>query len=87
MSNVDQTKPTAWQPWVAINWLNGAGMNDISFNGETAQDNTPENRGQVEIGISGDMNQASTVSLRASSEWGERGYNAWAGHIVWNYRW
>lgn len=87
MSNVDTAKPGAWQPWVAANWLNGAGMNDLQFNGETAYGETPDNRGQVEIGIRGDMNAATTISLRASSEWGERGYNAWSGHVLWNYRW
>lgn len=87
LSNVDQTKPGAWQPFVAANWLNGAGMNTLKFNGESAHDNTPNNRGQLEVGISGDMNEVSTVSLRAIGEWGDNSYNAWGGHIMWNYRW
>lgn len=86
-SNVDKVAPGAWQPFITANWLNGGGMNDLQFNGETASDETPENRGQLEIGISGDMNEATTISLRATGEWGENSYNAWGGHILWNYRW
>ncbi|OLR18554.1 autotransporter family protein [Enterobacter kobei] len=86
-SNVDKTTPGAWQPWVAVNWLNGAGMNDLEFNGESAHDETPENRGQLEVGISGDLNKNMSISVRALGEWGENSYDAYGGHVLWNYRW
>ena len=86
-SNVDKTTPGAWQPWVAVNWLNGAGMNDLEFNGESAHDETPENRGQLEVGISGDLNKNMSISVRAMGEWGENSYDAYGGHVLWNYRW
>ena len=31
----------AWQPYVAVNWLKGAGQNDLAFNGETVSNDTP----------------------------------------------
>ncbi|WP_333781383.1 autotransporter family protein [Dryocola boscaweniae] len=86
-SNIELNAPEAWQPWVAANWLTGSGSNDLLFNGEKVSNDIPDNRGQLEVGISGRMNVASTVSLRLNGEWGEKDYSAYSAHILWNYRW
>ncbi len=86
-SNIEINAPEAWQPWVAANWLTGSGSNDLLFNDEKVSNNIPDNRGQLEVGISGRMNPASTVSLRLNGEWGEKSYNAYSAHVLWNYRW
>jgi len=77
----------AWQPYVAVNWLKGAGQNDIAFNGEAFSNDTPDDRGQLELGITGKLNETTLISLRASGEWGENGYDAYGGHILLNHRW
>lgn len=76
-----------WQPYMAVNWLNGAGQNDIAINGEVFSNNTPDNRGQLELGITGKLNPTTLISLRASGEWGENSYDAYGGHILLNHRW
>ena len=86
-SYFQQKDVTAWQPYVAVNWLKGAGQNDLAFNDETVSNDTPEDRGQVELGITGNLNETTTISLRASGEWGENNYAAYGGHILLNHRW
>ncbi|WP_105647457.1 autotransporter family protein [Cronobacter dublinensis] len=86
-SYVDQKALEAWQPYGAVNWLIGNGMSDLSFNNETLDSNVPSNRLQLETGVSGKMNDATTVSFRVSSEWGDNSYNAYSGHMLVNYRW
>ncbi|ELY2908288.1 autotransporter outer membrane beta-barrel domain-containing protein [Cronobacter dublinensis] len=86
-SYVDQKAVEAWQPYGAVNWLVGNGMSDLSFNNETLDSNVPSNRFQLETGVSGKMNDATTVSFRVSSEWGDNSYNAYSGHMLVNYRW
>ena len=86
-SYFQQKDVTAWQPYVAMNWLKGAGQNDLAFNDETVSNDTPEDRGQVELGITGNLNETTTISLRASGEWGENNYAAYGGHILLNHRW
>ncbi|EPD6702943.1 autotransporter outer membrane beta-barrel domain-containing protein [Cronobacter dublinensis] len=86
-SYVDQKAVEAWQPYGAVNWLIGNGMSDLSFNNETLDSNVPSNRFQLETGVSGKMNDATTVSFRVSSEWGDNSYNAYSGHMLVNYRW
>lgn len=86
-SYFQQKDVTAWQPYVAVNWLKGAGQNDLAFNDETVSNNTPEDRSQVELGITGNLNETTTISLRASGEWGENNYAAYGGHILLNHRW
>lgn len=86
-SYFQQKNVTAWQPYVAVNWLKGAGQNDLAFNDETVSNDTPEDRGQVELGITGNLNETTTISLRASGEWGENNYAAYGGHILLNHRW
>ena len=86
-SYFQQKDVTAWQPYVAVNWLKGAGQNDLAFNDETVSNDTPEDRGQVELGITGNLNETTTISLRASREWGENNYAAYGGHILLNHRW
>ena len=58
-----------------------------AFNDETVSNDTPEDRGQVELGITGNLNETTTISLRASGEWGENNYAAYGGHILLNHRW
>ncbi len=87
VSYVDQKAVEAWQPYGAVNWLIGNGMSDLSFNNETLDSNVPSNRFQLETGVSGKMNDATTVSFRVSSEWGDNSYNAYSGHMLVNYRW
>ncbi|WP_297118709.1 autotransporter outer membrane beta-barrel domain-containing protein [uncultured Enterobacter sp.] len=77
----------AWQPYVAVNWLKGAGQNDLAFNGETTSNDTPDDRGQLELGVTGNLNDTTTISLRASGEWGENSYAAYGGHVLLNHRW
>lgn len=86
-SYVDQKVVEAWQPYGAVNWLIGNGMSDLNFNGETLDSNVPSNRFQLETGVSGKVNDATTVSFRVSSEWGDNSYNAYSGHMLVNYRW
>lgn len=86
-SYVDQKAVEAWQPYGAVNWLIGNGMSDLSFNNETLDSNVPSNRFQLETGVSGKMNDATTLSFRVSSEWGDNSYNAYSGHMLVNYRW
>ncbi|MBD1405629.1 autotransporter outer membrane beta-barrel domain-containing protein [Leclercia adecarboxylata] len=86
-SYFDQKDVQAWQPYVAVNWLKGAGQNDIAFNGEAFSNDTPDDRGQLELGITGKLNETTLISLRASGEWGENGYDAYGGHILLNHRW
>ncbi len=86
-SYVDQKSVEAWQPYGAVNWLIGNGMSDLNFNDETLDSNVPSNRFQLETGVSGKMNDATTVSFRVSSEWGDNSYNAYSGHMLVNYRW
>jgi len=86
-SYFDQKDVQAWQPYVAVNWLKGAGQNDIAFNGEAFSNDTPEDRGQLELGVTGKLNETTLISLRASGEWGENGYDAYGGHILLNHRW
>ncbi|WP_105636772.1 autotransporter family protein [Cronobacter dublinensis] len=86
-SYVDQKAVEAWQPYGAVNWLIGNGMSDLSFNNETLDSNVPSNRFQLETGVSGKMNDATTISFRVSSEWGDNSYNAYSGHMLVNYRW
>ncbi|HDC4348917.1 TPA: autotransporter outer membrane beta-barrel domain-containing protein [Enterobacter cloacae] len=86
-SYFQQKDVTAWQPYVAVNWLKGAGQKDLAFNDETVSNDTPEDRGQVELGITGNLNETTTISLRASGEWGENNYAAYGGHILLNHRW
>ena len=86
-SYFQQKDVKAWQPYVAVNWLKGAGQNDLAFNGETVSNDTPEDRGQLELGVTGNLNETTTVSLRASGEWGENSYAAYGGHILLNHRW
>lgn len=86
-SYVDQKSVEAWQPYGAVNWLIGNGMSDLNFNDETLDSNVPPNRFQLETGVSGKVNDATTVSFRVSSEWGDNSYNAYSGHMLVNYRW
>lgn len=86
-SYVQQKDTKAWQPYVAVNWLKGAGQNDLAFNGETVSNDTPDDRGQLEVGVTGNVNETTTLSLRASGEWGENSYAAYGGHILLNHRW
>lgn len=86
-SYFDQKDVQAWQPYVAVNWLKGAGQNDIAFNGEAFSNDTPDDRGQLELGVTGKLNETTLISLRASGEWGENGYDAYGGHILLNHRW
>lgn len=86
-SYFDQKDVQAWQPYVAVNWLKGAGQNDIAFNGEAFSNDTPEDRGQLELGVTGKLNETTLISLCASGEWGENGYDAYGGHILLNHRW
>lgn len=86
-SYVDQKAVEAWQPYGAVNWLIGNGMSDLNFNDETLDSNVPSNRFQLETGVSGKVNEATTVSFRVSSEWGDNSYNAYSGHMLVNYRW
>ena len=86
-SYFQQKDVKAWQPYVAVNWLKGAGQNDLAFNGETVSNDTPEDRGQLELGVTGNLNDTTTLSLRASGEWGENSYAAYGGHILLNHRW
>ncbi len=86
-SYFDQKDVQAWQPYVAVNWLKGAGQNDIAFNGEAFSNDTPDDRGQLELGVTGKLNETTMISLRASGEWGENGYDAYGGHILLNHRW
>ncbi len=51
-----------------MNWLKGAeSKNDLAFNDETVSNDTPEDRGQVGLGIAGNLNETTTISLRASA--------------------
>ncbi len=86
-SYFNQKDVQAWQPYVAVNWLKGAGQNDIAFNGEAFSNDTPDDRGQLELGITGKLNETTLISLRASGEWGENSYDAYGGHILLNHRW
>ncbi|MGL4428633.1 MAG: autotransporter outer membrane beta-barrel domain-containing protein [Silvania sp.] len=86
-SYFNQKDVQAWQPYVAVNWLKGAGQNDIAFNGEKFSNDTPDDRGQLELGITGKLNPTTMISLRASGEWGENSYDAYGGHILLNHRW
>ncbi|KJI47039.1 adhesin autotransporter [Enterobacter kobei] len=86
-SYFEQKDVKAWQPYVAVNWLKGAGQNDLAFNDETVSNDTPEDRGQLELGVTGNLNETTTLSLRASGEWGENSYAAYGGHILLNHRW
>ena len=86
-SYFDQHDVKAWQPYVAVNWLKGAGQNDLAFNGEKVSNDTPDDRGQLELGVTGNVNETTTISLRASGEWGENSYAAYGGHILLNHRW
>ncbi|WP_171829919.1 autotransporter family protein [Klebsiella aerogenes] len=86
-SYFEQQDVKAWQPYVAVNWLKGAGQNDLAFNGEKVSNDTPDDRGQLELGITGNVNETTTLSLRASGEWGENSYAAYGGHILLNHRW
>ncbi|MVW46448.1 autotransporter outer membrane beta-barrel domain-containing protein, partial [Enterobacteriaceae bacterium TzEc013] len=86
-SYFQQKDVKAWQPYVAVNWLKGAGQNDLAFNDETVSNDTPEDRGQLELGLTGNLNETTTISLRASGEWGENSYAAYGGHILLNHRW
>ncbi|MEB6116246.1 autotransporter family protein [Enterobacter roggenkampii] len=86
-SYFEQKDVKAWQPYIAVNWLKGAGQNDLAFNGETVSNDTPEDRGQLELGVTGNLNETTTLSLRASGEWGENSYAAYGGHILLNHRW
>ncbi|MCU6668068.1 autotransporter outer membrane beta-barrel domain-containing protein [Enterobacteriaceae bacterium H4N4] len=86
-SYFNQKDVQAWQPYVAVNWLKGAGQNDIALNGEKFTNDTPDDRGQLELGISGKLNPTTMISLRANGEWGENSYDAYGGHILLNHRW
>ncbi|HDS5551342.1 TPA: autotransporter outer membrane beta-barrel domain-containing protein [Klebsiella aerogenes] len=86
-SYFEQHDVKAWQPYVAVNWLKGAGQNDLAFNGEKVSNDTPDDRGQLELGVTGNVNETTTISLRASGEWGENSYAAYGGHILLNHRW
>ncbi|TKK17879.1 autotransporter outer membrane beta-barrel domain-containing protein [Enterobacter cancerogenus] len=86
-SYFQQKDVKAWQPYVAVNWLKGAGQNDLAFNDETVSNDTPDDRGQLELGVTGNLNDTTTISLRASGEWGENSYAAYGGHILLNHRW
>ncbi|KZQ68156.1 autotransporter outer membrane beta-barrel domain-containing protein [Klebsiella aerogenes] len=86
-SYFEQHDVKAWQPYVAVNWLKGAGQNDLAFNGEKISNDTPDDRGQLELGVTGNVNETTTISLRASGEWGENSYAAYGGHILLNHRW
>ncbi len=86
-SYFEQHDVKAWQPYVAMNWLKGAGQNDLAFNGEKVSNDTPDDRGQLELGVTGNVNETTTISLRASGEWGENSYAAYGGHILLNHRW
>lgn len=86
-SYFNQKDVQAWQPYVAVNWLKGAGQNDIAINGEVFSNNTPDDRGQLELGVTGKLNETTLISLRASGEWGENSYDAYGGHILLNHRW
>ncbi|MGG7938428.1 autotransporter outer membrane beta-barrel domain-containing protein [Klebsiella aerogenes] len=86
-SYFEQHDVKAWQPYVAVNWLKGAGQNDLAFNGEKVNNDTPDDRGQLELGVTGNVNETTTISLRASGEWGENSYAAYGGHILLNHRW
>ncbi|WP_333852408.1 autotransporter family protein [Leclercia sp.] len=86
-SYFNQKDVQAWQPYVAVNWLKGAGQNDVAFNGEAFSNDTPDDRGQLELGITGKLNETTLISLRASGEWGENSYDAYGGHILLNHRW
>jgi len=86
-SYFNQKDVQAWQPYVAVNWLKGAGQNDIAFNGEAFNNDTPDDRGQLELGVTGKLNETTLISLRASGEWGENSYDAYGGHILLNHRW
>ncbi|HBQ8026346.1 TPA: autotransporter outer membrane beta-barrel domain-containing protein [Klebsiella aerogenes] len=86
-SYFEQHDVKAWQPYVAVNWLKGAGQNDLAFNGEKVSNDTPDDRGQLELGVTGNVNETTTLSLRASGEWGENSYAAYGGHILLNHRW
>ncbi len=86
-SYFNQKDVQAWQPYVAVNWLKGAGQNDIAFNGEAFSNDTPDDRGQLELGVTGKLNETTLISLRASGEWGENSYDAYGGHILLNHRW
>lgn len=86
-SYFNQKDVQAWQPYVAVNWLKGAGQNDIAFNGEKMTNDTPDDRGQLELGVTGKLNPTTLISLRASGEWGENSYDAYGGHILLNHRW
>lgn len=61
-SYFEQKDVKAWQPHVAVNWLKGAGQNDLAFNGETVSNDTPEDRGQLELGVTGNLNETTTLS-------------------------
>ena len=87
MSYVDQKNVEAWQPYGAGNWLMGNGMSDLSFNNESIGSDVPDNRYQLEAGVTGKINEATTVSFRLSGEWGDNTYNAYTGHMLVNYRW
>jgi autotransporter family porin len=39
------------------------------------------------LGLTGNLNETTTISLRASGEWGENSYAAYGGHILLNHRW
>lgn len=87
MSYVDQKEVEAWQPYGAVNWLIGNGMSDLSFNEATIGSDVPDNRFQLEAGVTGKINEATTVSFRLGGEWGDNTYNAYTGHMLVNYRW
>lgn len=86
-SYFNQKDVQAWQPYVAVNWLKSAGQNDLAFNGEAFSNDTPDDRGQLELGVTGKLNETTLISLRASGEWGENSYDAYGGHILLNHRW
>ncbi|KIQ51083.1 adhesin autotransporter [Citrobacter rodentium] len=86
-SYFDRQDVQAWQPYVAVNWLKGAGQNELAFNSESISNDTPEDRGQLELGVTGNLNETTTFSVRISGEWGKNSYDAYGGHILLNHRW
>lgn len=86
-SYFQQKDVKAPQPYVAVNWLKGAGQNDLAFNDETVSNDTPEDRGQLELGLTGNLNETTTISCVPAARWGENSYAAYGGHILLNHRW
>lgn len=87
MGYVDQKNVEAWQPFLGAHWLAGNSQSNLKFNDETINAYLPENRYQGEMGVTGNLNDNTTISLRAVGEWGKNSWSAYSGHVLVNHRW